>query len=167
MRGLPTEGPSSGAVAVSVTDFLWFVDAALNAMAGILRELGDELANRRPALRDANSPYAILTHCLGVLAYWGGATVAERMVSRDREAEFTATGEVEALLERMAGARHQLEVDLAGYDPMAAPANVLRSPDTAEPYTEVKGAVLLHILEELFQHLGQMELTRDLLLADR
>ena len=34
------------------------------------------------------------------------------------------------------------------------------------PYHEVKAAVLLHMLEELYQHLGQMEITRDLLLAD-
>jgi hypothetical protein len=33
------------------------------------------------------------------------------------------------------------------------------------PYTETKGAVLLHILEELYQHLGQMELTRDALVT--
>jgi hypothetical protein len=33
------------------------------------------------------------------------------------------------------------------------------------PYARAKGAVLLHILEELFQHLGQMEITRDALMA--
>jgi hypothetical protein len=35
------------------------------------------------------------------------------------------------------------------------------------PYTEAKGAVLLHILEDLFQHFGQMEITRDALVAGR
>jgi hypothetical protein len=33
------------------------------------------------------------------------------------------------------------------------------------PYAETQGAVLVHILEELFQHLGQMELTRDALMT--
>ena len=47
------------------------------------------------------------------------------------------------------------------------PVNVRRDPDEPVPYTETKGAVLLHILEELFQHLGQMELTRDALVASR
>jgi hypothetical protein len=32
------------------------------------------------------------------------------------------------------------------------------------PYA-TKGGVLVHILEELYQHLGQMELTRDVLLG--
>ena len=40
-------------------------------------------------------------------------------------------------------------------------------PDDPVPYTERKGAVLVHILEELFQHCGQMELTRDALVASR
>ncbi len=39
-----------------------------------------------------------------------------------------------------------------------------RDPDDPVPYTETKGAVLLHILEELFQHLGQMEITATTLL---
>jgi hypothetical protein len=34
------------------------------------------------------------------------------------------------------------------------------------PYARAKGSVLLHILEELFQHLGQMELSRDILATD-
>ena len=42
-----------------------------------------------------------------------------------------------------------------------------RDPDEPVPYTESKGAVLLHVLEELFQHCGQMELTRDALVASR
>jgi hypothetical protein len=149
-----------------VAEFLWFVDTALGAMALLLGELGDELANRRPALGGANSPYAIMTHCMGVMEYWGGATVAGRTVQRDREAEFTAAGKVTELLARTASARRQLEADLTGCDSGAVPSNVFRSPDTVEPYTKTKGSVLLHILEELFQHLGQMELTRDLILAE-
>ena len=89
-----------GAVAVSIEHYLWFVDQALDDMAAIVRELGDEVANRRPAFEGANSPYVILTHCLGVLAFWGGATVAERDVTRDRAAEFTAHGSVEDLVAR-------------------------------------------------------------------
>jgi uncharacterized damage-inducible protein DinB len=167
MRGLPTDADGTEVVAVSTTDFLWFVDTALDVMAIIVGELGDELANRRPDLDGANSPYVILTHCLGVMEYWGGATVADRAITRDRQSEFTARGDVEGLLRRTAEARQRLEADLSGLDAMAAPSNVQRDPHDVVPYTETKGSVLVHILEELFQHLGQMELTRDLLLAGR
>ncbi len=92
MPGSPTESEDAGSVAVPAPDYLWFVDLALREMARIVGELGDELANRRPPFRGGNSPFVILTHCLGVLEYWGGATVAQRPVQRDRAAEFTRAG---------------------------------------------------------------------------
>jgi Protein of unknown function (DUF664) len=154
-------------VAVAAADYRWFVDQALHEMADIVEGLGDELANRRPPFRDANSPFAILTHCLGVMEYWGGATVAERPVERDRAAEFAATGKVAALVWRTEVARRRLREDMAGLDASAAPAGVRPNPDHPVPYAETKGAVLLHVLRELCQHLGQMEITRDALVADQ
>jgi hypothetical protein len=162
---LPTEAEGDAPVCVSVTDYLWFVDLALGEMAGIVEQLGDDLANRRPPFRGANSPFAILAHCLGVLEYWGGATVAERPVQRDRAAEFTASGDVAGLVRRAEQARRRLREDIVGLEPAGSPANVRRDPDDPVPYTETKGTVLLHVLEELFQHLGQMELSRDVLMA--
>jgi hypothetical protein len=167
MRGSPTDAAGAGSVDVAAPDYLWFVDLALREMAGIVEQLGDDLANRRPPFRDANSPYAILTHCLGVMEYWGGATVAERPVQRDRAAEFAATGDVGRLLWRTEQARRRLRDDIAALDAAAPPAGVRPDPDEPVPYAETKGSVLLHILEELFQHLGQMEITRDALVTDR
>ena len=168
----PEEGTTSGLagdgsqplVTITRADYLWFVDRALAEMADILRALGDDLANRRPALEGANSAFVILTHCLGVMEYWGGGNVADRTFARDRAAEFTASGDVATLVRRTEDARQRLHADLISFDPGAAPSHVVRGPDQV-PYTEAKGAVLLHILEELYQHLGQMELTRDVLLA--
>jgi hypothetical protein len=165
MPGSPTNGAGSGPAAVSAEDYLWFVDLALSGMIAIVEELGDDLANRRPPFRGGNSAYVILTHCLGVLEYWGGATVAERPVQRDRAAEFTASGEVAGLVRRTEHARRRLREDIVGLDAAATPMSVRRDPDDPVPYTESKGAVLLHILEELFQHFGQMEVTRDALVA--
>ena len=46
---------------ISVEDYVTFVDEALDGMVEILSGLGDELANSRPDLPGANSPYVILT----------------------------------------------------------------------------------------------------------
>ena len=100
------------------------------------------------------------------MEYWGGETVAERAIQRDRQAEFTARGDVASLVRRAVEARRRLAEDIAGLDWAAAPANVRPHPEDPVPYHEIKAAVLLHMLEELYQHLGQMEITRDLLLAD-
>jgi hypothetical protein len=166
MPGSPTDGGApSGSVTVSTADYLWFAELALGEMTRIVGELGDDLANRRPPVAGANSPYVILTHCLGVLEYWAGATVAGRAIERDRDAEFTAHGDVATLCRRAEDARKRLRDDLSGLDPLATPGSVRPNPADPVPYSETKGAVLLHILEELFQHLGQMEITRDMLQA--
>ena len=146
-------------------DVLWFADLALDRMVAIVEALGDDRVNDRPDLPGANTPFAIVTHCLGVLEFWGGAMVAGRSITRDRDAEFRATGGVAELVARVDAARRRLAEDLAGAawdDPPRLPP----TPGHADrPDGQRQGGVLLHILEELFQHLGQLELTRDVLLA--
>lgn len=152
---------------LSASDFLWFVDQALDEMVAIVRGLGDDTANRRPQLPGANSPYAILTHCLGVMEYWGGQQVAGRLIERDRDAEFRAEGPVAELLSRTAQARRKLEADLSATDPLAPPRGA-PDPEVADlPFGKTQGAVLVHVFEELAQHLGQMQLTRDVLTDSR
>jgi hypothetical protein len=164
MPGSPTDDAEpDGSVAVSTADYFWFAELALGEMTQIVDELGDDLANRRPPLAGANSPYAILTHCLGVMEYWAGATVAGRSIARDRDAEFTARGDVATLCRRAEDARRRLREDLSGLDSRATPGGVRSDSADPVPYSVTKGAVLFHILEELFQHLGQMEITRDML----
>jgi hypothetical protein len=152
---------------ISADDFLWFVDEALNGMVSSVETLGDEAANRRPDLPGANSPYAILFHCLGVMEYWGGQVVAGRTIQRDRDAEFRATGSVSELAARARKARAQLAEDMAGLDPGAPPRRPLApdDPDAELPIARTQGGALIHIYEELAQHRGQMELTRDVLSA--
>ena len=161
----PQPGGGGGPVAFSAGDFMWFIGTALDEMVRILRQLGDETANRRPDLSGANSPFAILTHCLGVMEFWGGCMVSGRVIERDREAEFTAVGQVEDLVRRTEAARRQLDLDISRLDSAAVPSGALGPEDAGTPYGRSQGAVLLHVLEELLQHLGQMQLTRDILLA--
>src|SRR4051794_21467834 len=133
-------------------------------MAGIVEALGDDLANERP-LPAANSPYALLRHCVGVADYWSGALVAGRPVRRDRDAEFTAAGPVGPLLAEVRDLRGRLAADVGGADtgaPLrAAPSAGFQGPD----HELTRGGALLHVFEELAQHHGQMEILRDAILA--
>lgn len=155
----------SARIVVSAADYLWFVDQALDEMMAIVRRLGDERASVRPDLHGANSPYAILTHCLGVMEHWGGHMVAGRTVVRDRDAEFRATGSVAELIGRTDAARRQLAADLGEAHPSAVPRSTPDPQDADLPFGRSQGGVLMHIYEELAQHLGQMQLSRDVLLA--
>lgn len=151
---------------ISLDDYLWFVNDALQAMIEIVVELGDDLANRKLELPGANSPYAVLTHCLGVMEYWGGHVVAGRSIERDRDAEFCASGAVVDLVRRTRLARQQLAADVAQADCFGS---LRRRPDLDDadlPYGRTQGGALIHIYEELAQHRGQLEVSRDVIAAE-
>jgi cystathionine beta-lyase len=148
---------------ITVDEYLSATDRALTGMAAIVRGLGDELAGTRPPQQGTSSPYALLTHCLGVVEYWAGTVVAGRPSHRDREAEFTSSGPVGPLLERTEAVRAQLTRDARRADPAARPRH---EPDPAfqgPGGIATQGAALLHVYEELAQHHGQLEILRDLL----
>ncbi len=127
---------------ISIDDFLYYVDDALEGMVHIVSELGDDLANRRPDVPGANSPFAILTHCLGVMEYWGGEIVAGRSIVRDRAAEFRATGRVAELTEATERARQQLRADVAALDSFGPPRGDPHAEWAMLPMARTQGGAL-------------------------
>lgn len=148
-------------------DYLYFALGALRGMSSIVSGLGDDLANRKPDLPGANSPYALLTHCLGVIGYWSGELVAGRAgTQRDRDAEFVANGTVEPLLRRTAEVAQGFGLQVAAARPRE-PLHGTPPTDFQGPDRELdQGAALFHVYEELAQHHGQMEILRDCILAE-
>ena len=160
---------NSTTIDMTHTDIMLFVDRAIDGMLRIIEELGDDLANQRPDLPNANSPYGILNHCVGVLNHWVGNAVAGRGIPRDRDSEFTATGTFEQIKVEITQCRDRLAADLLvldGLAPLSAPPPASYEPKGG-PAQWTQGAALIHAYEELAQHFGQMELTRDILLAQR
>lgn len=151
---------------ITSEQYRYYTGRALAGMIDIVTDLGDDLANRRPALTGANSPYALLHHCLGVVSYWSGELVAGRPADRDRDSEFTASGPVAELVDRARAVADQLAADAAGADPRGSltgePPARFQGPDVRLD----QGGVLFHVYEELARHHGQMEITRDLLRAE-
>ena len=133
-------------------------------MTRIVAALGDELATRSPALPGANTPYGILSHCLGMMRRWSSTVNRGIEIPRDRDAEFTQIGPVAELVARAAGVREEFMTDVLSVDPAAAPVFV---PEGREAFwAATTNGVLLHVFEELCQHLGQLEITRDILIAN-
>jgi cystathionine beta-lyase len=151
------------AVSLSDDEYLYFVDSAVRGMARIVADLGDEHACTKPDIPGANTPYALLTHCLGVIQYWAGQVNLGRDAHRDRAAEFTATGPVADLLRRTDDVLEQLAVDVAA---ASGRTEVATPPDEwalGHERTLTPSGVLLHVYEEVSQHLGQLEVIRDAL----
>ena len=153
---------------ISQEDFLMFIDRALDGMLRIVEELGEERANLSPDLPGANSPYAILTHCVGVCDYWIGTLLGKREVFRDRESEFRASGTVVELRQRVGELKAKLPADISqvqGEKPLSAAPNSTYNPlRGTDDRVWKEGTALIHAYEELAQHHGQMELTRDLIM---
>jgi bifunctional pyridoxal-dependent enzyme with beta-cystathionase and maltose regulon repressor activities len=145
----------------------WFLERAITGMLAVAEELGDDQVNARPELPGANSAFGLVTHCLGVVEYWVGHVVAGRPSDRDRAAEFTATGAVVDLRAAVERGLAQLRTDLAAFDPAAPPRAEPDSAFLGPDRTLTQHGVLLHVLEELAQHHGQLEVLRDALRTDR
>lgn len=131
----------------------------LDELIAVVAALSDEEANTVPDLPGANSAYQLLTHCLGMAHQWAHEHILDEPTGRDRDAEFEADGNVADLVTRAAEAREQFRQDLARMRPeMGIPGR----PGREEFWADSVEGVLLHVLEELCQHLGHLEITRDL-----
>lgn len=142
-------------------------DESLAAMRAILADMTSEQANRVPNLPGANSPYAIGAHCVGMADYWGGSLIAGLRIPRDRDSEFRAQGDPQELCAELDRIREsfpeRVAIALTEGVRDRTPPGTTRS-DSARTATATW--MLLHIVRELSQHLGQLEITRDILAAD-
>ncbi|MFC0453272.1 DinB family protein [Rhodococcus jostii] len=144
-------------------EYLYFLDRAFDGMLAVLGELGDERANQAPPFDGANSPWAITYHCTEVADYWIGHLIGGRESNRDRAAEFTATGTIADLTRVVTELRSRLQNDLELFDPVAPLANTPPADYEGPSRALTPNGVLLHVLEELAQHHGQVEVSRDAL----
>ena len=154
---------------ITTDDFLHFINVALDGMVRIVEALGDERVNLRPDFPGANSPYVILYHCVGCTHFWIGSLLAGRQLNRDRDAEFQARGTVVDIVQAVRTLQKQLPEDLThvqGDKPLAYPDALLVQGGTTRQDVRHwrQGKALVHAYEELAQHHGQMEITRDILM---
>jgi hypothetical protein len=160
-------GGGYGEPVITVDEYLDSCDRALDGFAASVTRLGDDLVNARlDDVPGSNSAFALVAHLTGMAARWGRTVNRGIRVPRDRDAEFTATGTVDEALALIEQTRAGLHENARAAAPGELPADPERHMDGSTS-TATQGAVLLHVYEELAQHLGQLEVTRDVLLARR
>ena len=152
---------------ISPDEYLACCDRALDGYADIVTTLGDGLVNARlDGIPGSNSAFALVAHITGMTTRWVRTVNLGIAVPRDREAEFVATGTVAEALALLDGTRARLHEDAPAASPRDQPVDPAHDNDGSISYA-TQGEVLLHVYEELAQHLGQLEVTRDVLLARR
>jgi hypothetical protein len=144
--------------------FWRFIASSLDRLVACLDGLSAEDVNWRPPAPEANSLAALAMHTLGNAEENILETLGGRAVGRDRESEFVTDGvSAEDIAARWQALRGRLEQVLA-----KLPAGAL---DVEYPHPRRGGvtgrAILIVVARHAAEHLGQAELTRDLLRAAR
>ena len=136
---------------------------AFERMLAVAERLGDDKVNQQPLGPATNSVAGLVVHCCGVCEMWLGHIGVGRATTRDRDAEFTTTATLAELRAMVEATCRQVDADLeaidAGTDSQHADGRVFLPVDA-----ESDASLVLHVIEELFQHLGHCELAADALL---
>ncbi len=148
-------------------DVFAFIDLAFDRMLAKAEALGPQVGDR-PNLDGSNSAFALISHCIGVTEWWLGHAILGRETHRDRDAEFAASGTVAELRELVEQFRSTLPELVERAVSTPAPASAYLEETTAGdrvwPWTTT--SICLHVVEELFQHAGHVDITADLLIQD-
>jgi len=149
-------------VEISARTLMVYVNHALASMGAALDRFDDGSVNAAPHGPGTNSAAALIVHACASSTYWLGHVGLGRPGERDRDAEFGVTATVEELRALLARTGEQLTELIIEVD--AGPAVTdhelrvfLHDGDASD------GSVVLHVFEELYQHLGHLELTADAL----
>jgi uncharacterized damage-inducible protein DinB len=132
-----------------------------------LQDLSDKELNCPLTLPETNTLFALATHLVGAGEFWVLVVAGGRIIPRDRSAEFRASGALADLAvryERWLAGMHEV-LDALAPDQMEQRIDVNRfrsSPAAAAEEVSLREA-LLHAVEHSALHLGQIQLTRQLL----
>ena len=132
-------------------------------MLNVADRLGDDRVNDRPRGTGDNAVAALIVHCCGVTEFWIGHVALGRPSHRDRDSEFTSIATVAELHAMVDATLAQVGADLGAMDAGATQAD-RTGRQFLDGGDETDGAIVLHVLEELYQHLGHMEVTADALM---
>jgi len=136
-----------------------YVRHALAQMLEVAERVGDEKVNERPFGPDTNAVAALIIHCCEVSEFWLGHVALGRPSRRNRDSEFSRTATVRELHQFVDDALVTTVADIrsleAGKGQDEGGRQFLEGGDGSD------AAVVVHVLEELFQHLGHMEIAAD------
>jgi uncharacterized damage-inducible protein DinB len=139
-----------------------YVHHAFAGIERVLDRLDDDLVNERPPGWGTNSVAGLAVHCCELTPSWFALPGLGRPSERDRDAEFETRATIAELRERIASSRTQTDALIDDFvSGPTARDHALRAFMPGDDRSDA--ALVLHVLEELFQHLGHMEVLADAL----
>lgn len=150
---------------ISASEFVFFCERTIDYMAAGLERLDNTTVNAKPGMPGSNSPAQLITHALGACDWWTAHIICGDHVDRDRAGEFRAIASIDDLRGLCDAAKRRLRV----LEPaLGAATELAYEPTTSRPFAAewTVGLALLHVYEELAQHLGHLEVTIDIVTND-
>jgi hypothetical protein len=137
-----------------------YVRHAFSGIERVLDRLDDQIVNVVPAGWGTNSVAGLVVHCCELAPSWFEAPGLGRPSVRDRQAEFASSATIGELRDRIRTTVARCAVLVHEFDAgPTATEHELRAFLPGDDHSDA--ALAVHVLEELFQHLGHMEVTAD------
>ena len=140
-----------------------YLGVAFAGMDRVLDRLNDITVNQRPPGWGTNTVAGLIVHCCELAPSWFATPGLGRATDRDRESEFTTKATIGELRERIAHAADTAASLAAEFATTERTARDHPLREFLPGNDRSDAALLLHVFEELFQHLGHMEVTADAL----
>jgi hypothetical protein len=142
-----------------------FADSADAFIEGVSGRSADHL-NWSPPWGETNSMGVIATHAFGSARSWFACAMGAELPERDRDAEFrTVVGSVDEFVAELEAVRSDCEAYLVSDEPAIGWSELRPTharPSASAGERETGSWAMIHALEHLREHLGQLWLTDEL-----
>ena len=145
-----------------VQNYIEMLDDLRNRFKEAVRDMTANQLNWAPPAKDVNSPYILAYHIAGSEAMWIHQIVGQRDVSRDRDAEFQATGNSPAALNERLDSIAATSRDIIGGLTLDELAQLRTQPVRRGGDQAPVRWCIAHLTEHYAEHLGHLDLTKQL-----
>ena len=145
-----------------VQNYITMLDDLRNRFKETVQDMDADQLNWTPPAKDVNSPYILAYHIAGSETMWIHQIVGQRDVSRDRDAEFQATGNSPAPLNERLDSIAATSCDIIGGLTLDELAQLRTQPVHRGGDQAPVRWCIAHLIEHYAEHLGHLDLTKQL-----
>jgi len=143
-----------------IKDIIAVFAGVKNEIKEIIKGLPGEALNWKPLENDVNSIYVMISHICGAEVEWIQDTIGGIRVDRDRDQEFIASGKNNTELLDLLDKTQQGTSDVLSKETILSLTRLVqRYPDKPKTTAFIS---IINCLRHISEHIGQLELTKQL-----
>ncbi|MDP9180698.1 MAG: DinB family protein [Chloroflexota bacterium] len=153
-----------------ISTYSHYIREKIAQIHAALRDLSQDDLNRAPDVPGANTAYALATHTFGNMRAWVLGIICGVDLRRDRPAEFASRGTYQELGKAACELSGEIQATLQTLDPATLADRFVRARELwgeGDPVELERRGCLAYVLEHAGIHLGHIQMTVELLEAQR